>query len=143
MHARRGSGDIGDILDALRRLQNRVDKDRLFDVMTRLEKGEILIREMDIPIAFDFRDHHDIELIADFSDQTRQIVEKPWRVQSIDARPKASGSEIDVARHGDEAFSGGDLRVDRNCVFKIAKHDVDFARNVSDFGAHLFVMRWY
>ena len=87
MHARRRRRDRSDIVDALRGLEDRVDKDRLFEPVPRLEQRQILVDEMDVPVALDFRDHHDVEPVANLAHEPRHVAEKPGRVQRIDAHP--------------------------------------------------------
>ena len=89
VHSRRGGGDRLDVVDALRRLEDRVDEDRLPQSVPRLEQGKLLIDKMDVPVPFDLGDHHDVELVADFADERGHVVEEPGRVQRIDARPQA------------------------------------------------------
>ena len=64
-----------------------MDEDRLLQAVPRLEQREILVDEMDVPVALDLGDHHDVELVADLADEPRHVVEKPGRVQRVDARP--------------------------------------------------------
>ena len=59
----------------------------LGDLMTRLQQRKILIDEMNVPRPLDLRDHHHVELVADFGDDAGEIVEEPGRVQRIDAHP--------------------------------------------------------
>ena len=141
MHARRGRGDRGDIVDALRRLQDRMDEDRLLEAMSRLEQGEILVDEMDVPVALDLGDHDDVELVADLADKPRHVVEKPGRVQRIDAHPQARRAEIGRLRHGDQPIARGDLGFNGDRVLEIAEHDIDLARELARFRPHLLVVR--
>ena len=58
-----------------------------FTPCARFEQREILVDEMDVPGALDLGNHHDVELVADLADDARQVVEKPRRIQRIDAHP--------------------------------------------------------
>ena len=84
-----------DIVDALRRLQDRMHEDRLLHAMARLQQGQVLVDEMNVPGPLDLRDHHHVELVADLGDDAGEVVEQPRRVQRIDAHPEAGGAEID------------------------------------------------
>ncbi len=77
MHAGRGGGDRLDVVDALRRLEDRVDEDRLLQPVPRLEQRKILVDEMDVPVPLDLGDHHDVKLVADLADEPRHVVEEP------------------------------------------------------------------
>ena len=87
LHAGRSGGDVSDIVDALRGLQDRVHENRALEAVARLEQGQILVDEMDVPVALDLGDHHHVELVADLADEPRHVVEEPGRIQRIDARP--------------------------------------------------------
>ena len=68
VHARGGGGDRLDVLDALGRLQDGVDQDRLRDAVLGLELGEQLVEIVDVPRALDLGQHDDVELVADGGD---------------------------------------------------------------------------
>ena len=70
VHPRRSGGDRFDVVDALRRLEDRVDEDRFLQPVPRLEQRQILVDEMDVPVALDLGDHHDVELVADLADES-------------------------------------------------------------------------
>ena len=59
----------------------------LLQAVPRLEQRQVLVDEMNVPVALDLGDHHDVELVADFADESRHVVEKPGRVQRVDPRP--------------------------------------------------------
>src|SRR5271156_3736343 len=61
VHPGRSGRNRLDIVDALRGLENRMDKNWPLEAVTRLEQSQILVDEMNIPFAFDFRRHHDVE----------------------------------------------------------------------------------
>ena len=138
VHARRGKRDRLDIVDALRRFQNGVDHDRLFDLVPRFELGQQLVEIMDVPGPFDLGQHDDVELVADRGDDLGHVVERPGRIERIDARPQAGRAEIDRLAHGDEALARGLLGVDGDGVLEIAEHHVDLPGEFRHLGAHLF-----
>ena len=76
-----------DIVDALRGLQDRVHENGPFEAVAGLEQGQILVDEMDVPVALDLGDHHHVELVADLADEPRHVVDEPRGIQRIDARP--------------------------------------------------------
>ena len=89
MHAWGGGGNLVDILHAFRRFQNGMDHDRFFDTIARLKLGQQLVAIMNIPNPFHFGHHDDIKLVADLSDNLGEIIQHPWAVERIEARPQA------------------------------------------------------
>src|SRR6187551_1467508 len=87
VHARRSGSDRLDIVDALRRLQDGVDQDRLFELMPRLELREQLVEVVDVPWTIDLRQHDDVELVPDRRNDIGDVIERPGRVERIDAGP--------------------------------------------------------
>ena len=87
MHARRSGGDRLDVVDAFRRLEDRVDEDRLLQPVASLQQRQILVDERDVPRALDLWQHDDVELVADLADEPRHVVEEPRRVERIDSHP--------------------------------------------------------
>ena len=140
MHARRSFGDRLDILHALGGFEQGVDQDRPLQAVAGFELRQQLVEIMNVPRAFDLRQHHHVELVADGGDDLVDVVEHPRRIQGIDPRPQARRAEIIGERHGDEAGARRGLGLDRHGVFEIAEHDIDLAREVADLGAHLFVV---
>jgi hypothetical protein len=67
--------------------ENGVDEDRPLQGVPGFELGQQLIEVMDIPGAFDLRQHHHVEPVADGADDLHHIVERPGRIERIDARP--------------------------------------------------------
>ena len=97
-------------------------------LMARLQLREQLVEIVDVPGAVDLGQHDDVELVADRADDFGHVIERPGRIERVDAGPQAGGAEIGGLGHGDEAVAGGLLGVDRNGVFQIAQHHVDLAR---------------
>ena len=64
------------------------------DRVLGLELGEQLIEIMDVPCAFDLRQHDDVELLADRGDDLANVVEHPGRIERVDAGPQSGGAEI-------------------------------------------------
>ena len=64
MHARGGGGDRLDVVDALGRLENGVDQDRLLDRVLGLELGQELVEVVDVPRPLDLGQHDHVELVA-------------------------------------------------------------------------------
>ena len=95
----------------------------------RFELRQQLVEIMDVPWAFDLRQHDDVELVADRADDLDDVVEHPGRIERVDARPQAGRAEVVRLRHGDEARARRLLGVGRDGVFEIAEHDVDLARS--------------
>ena len=143
LHARRSGGDRLDIVDALGGLQNRVHQNGALETIARLEQRQILVDEMNVPVAFDLGDHHDVELVADLTHEPGHIVDEPGRIQRVDARPKSGRAEVGRLRHRDQAVPGRELGFDRNRVLEIAEDDVDLADEFGRLGAHLFIVRRY
>ena len=141
VHARGGDRDCLDIVDALRRLQNGVDHDRLCDLVPRFELGEQLVEVMDVPGPVDLGQHDDVELVADRRDDLGDVVERPGRIERIDARPQSGRPEIDRLAHGDEARARRLLGLDGDGVLEVAEHHVDLAGELGHLGAHLLVVR--
>ncbi len=53
--------------------------------------------------ALDLRQHHDVEFLADRADDLGDVVERPGRVQRVDAGPEAGRAELRALPHLDEA----------------------------------------
>ena len=141
VHARRSAGDVGDVVDAFGGLQDGVDEDRLFDGVLGFELRQKLIEIMDVPGAFDLRQHDDVELLADGGDDLRNVVEHPRRVERVDARPQSGLAKIATLGHGDEAVACGRFGVGGNGVFEIAEHHVDLMHQLGHPRAHFLDMR--
>ena len=141
VHARRGGGDRLDIVDALRGLQNGVDQDRLFDFVARFELRQQLVEIVDVPGPIDLGQHDDVELVADGADDLDDVVERPGRIERVDARPQSGRAVVDALCHLDEALARGFLGLDRNGVLEIAQHHVDLARELRHLGAQLVEVR--
>ena len=103
VHARGGGRDRLDVLHALGGLQDRVDQDRARHLVARLELRQQLVEIVDVPRPLDLGQHHHVELVAGRCDDLRDVVERPGRVERIDAGPQAGGAEVVRARHLDEA----------------------------------------
>ena len=112
--------------------------------MTRVlgfELRQKLIEIMDVPGAFDLRQHDDVELLADRGDDLANIVEHPRRVERVDARPQSGLAEIATLGHGDEAVARGRFGVRRNGILEIAEHHVDLMHQLGHPRAHFLDMR--
>jgi len=105
------------------------------------ELGEQLIQIMDVPGAFDLGQHDDVELVAGGCHDFGHVVQHPWRVQAIDARPHTGCAEVVVAQHLDEALARVLLLIERHGIFKVAEDDIDLPGEVFDLGADLVVVR--
>ncbi len=87
VQARRCRGDLLDIVDAFGRFQDRVDQDRPGNAVLRLKLGEQPVKIVDVGDALGLGQHDDFELVADRADNFDDIVERPWRIERIDAHP--------------------------------------------------------
>ena len=134
-------GDRVDVVDAFRGFENGMDQDRLLDRVPCFELRQQLIEIMDVPGAFDLRQHDDVELVADGGDDLDNVVEHPRRIERVDARPQAGVAELAGLRHGDEAGARRLLGVGRNGIFEIAEHHVDLTDQLRHPGPHFLVMR--
>ena len=56
------------LFDAFGGFEDGVDQDRFFDAVLGFKLREKLIEIMDVPCAFDFRQHNDVELLPDRGD---------------------------------------------------------------------------
>ena len=110
-----------------------------FIVWRAFELRQQLVEIVDVPGSVDLGQHDDVELVADSADDLDHVVERPGRIECVDARPQSGRPEIDLLRHLDEAFARGLLGLDRNGVFQIAEHHVDLPHKLRHLGAHLFV----
>ena len=141
VHARAGAGDGLHVLDALGRLQDGVDQDRLAQRVLGLELRQQLVEVVDVPGPFDLRQHDDVELGAGGRHDLQDVVERPGRVQRIDARPQARLAEVVRLRHGDETPPRSHLGVGGNGILEIAEHGVDLGDQLAKACADLFVVR--
>ena len=122
-------------------LQNGVDQDRPLDGVAGFELGQKLVEIVDVPGAFDLGQHDDVELVADRGDDLGDVVERPGRVERVDARPQAGRAEIGRLGHGDEALARRLLGVGRDRVLQIAEHHVDLPGELRHLGGDLLDMR--
>ena len=139
LHARAGGGDLLEVDDALRRLEDRVDQDRPLEPGLRLELGEQAVDVVDVPGALDLGHHHDLELVADLGDQRGQVVEHPGALQRVDPGPERGLAEVRLLRGLDQARARGLLAVDRDRVLEVAEQDVGLLGDVGRLGDHLLV----
>ncbi len=141
MHARRRGGDRLDIVDALRGLQNGVNEDRLAHRMLRLKLRQKLVEVVDVPGALDLGQHDDVELAADGGDDLDHVVERPGRVERVDAGPQTGRAEVVRLGHRDEARARRLFGIGRDGVFEIAEHDIDLRDQLRHLGAQLLDLR--
>ena len=121
--------------------ENGVDQDRPLDGVAGFELGQKLVEIMDVPGALDLGQHDDVELVADRGDDLGDVVERPGRVERVDARPQAGRAEIGRLGHGDEALARRLLGIGRDRVLEIAEHDVDLPGELRHLGGDLLDMR--
>src|SRR5262249_9092347 len=136
-----GGGDRLDIVDALGGLNEGVDKNRLACAMSGFELGEQLIEIVNVPCPFDLGQHDRVKLVANGGNNLRHIIQRPPRVECVDARPQSGGAEIASFRHGMEAGARRFFGVNWNGVFEIAQHDVNLGDKFRNLAADLFDMR--
>jgi hypothetical protein len=141
LHARRAGGDLLDIHDAFGGFQNGVDQDRPRYRMTRLELGQQLVEIIDVPGTVDLGQHDDVELVADRGDQFGDVVQHPWRVQRIDARPEPGRAEIGGLGHRNEAIARRLFGIGGDRVLEVAEHHVDLAGKLRHLGGDLLDVR--
>ena len=118
-----------------------MDQDRLGDLVLGFELGQQLVEIVDVPRPLDLGQHHNVELVAGFGDQRGDVIQRPRRVEAVDARPQAGCAEIELLGHRDEAGAGLVLFAGGDRVFQVAEHDVDLADGVLELGPDLGVMR--
>ena len=75
------------------------------------------------------------------ADDLDHIVERPRRVQRIDAGPQAGCAEVVRLGHLDEACARRLLGVGRDRVLEIAEHHVDLRDQLRHLGAQLLDLR--
>ena len=78
---------FGDVVDTFGGLQDRMDQDWFADRVFCFQLGEELVEVMDIPGSFHLGEHDHVELRSDCGDDLDHIIENPWRVERVDARP--------------------------------------------------------
>ena len=47
------------------------------ETVARLKQRHILVEEMNVPVAFDLRDHHHVELVADLAEEPSHVIDEP------------------------------------------------------------------
>ena len=141
MHAWGGGSDCLDIIDALRGLQDGMDQDRPFQLVPGFKLRQQLVEVIDVPRSIDFGQHDHVELIADRRDDLGDVVERPRRVERVDAGPQSGRTEFGRPRHSDESVTRRLLGIDRNSVFEVAQHDVNLPNQLRHFRPHLFDVR--
>ena len=94
------------------------------------ELGQQLIEVVDVPGPLDLRQHDHVELGAGGRHDLQDVVERPGRVERVDARPQPRLAEVVGLGHGDEAAPGRHLGVGGDGVLEVAQHDVDLGDEV-------------
>ena len=89
--------------------------------------------------ALHLGDHDHIELVADFANKRRQIIERPWRVKTVHPGPQLGVSHRNGLAHMHQPgacrlFVGG-----RNSVFEIAEEDIHGGGDLAHLGHHFGV----
>ena len=141
VHARARSGDRRDVVDAFRRLENGMDQDRLGQDVLGLELRQQLVEIVDVPGAFDLRQHDHIELGAGGRHDLQDVVERPGRVERVDAGPQPGLAVVVGPGHRDETAPRRRLGVGGNGVLEVAEHDVDLRDQIAAASANLVVVR--
>jgi hypothetical protein len=139
LHARRRGGDLLDVGDAQRGLEDRVDEDRPLQPVPRLELREEPVDVVDVPRALDLRNHDHVEPVADLAHQRDEVVEHPWRVERVHPRPQRRAAEVDLPADPHQSGARGLLAVGRHRVIEVAEQDVGRGRDAGQLGGHLLV----
>ncbi len=141
LHAWACAGDLFDVRDTKRRLQNRVDEDRSLHAPSRLEQSEQSIDEVDVPRPLDLRNHDHVDLVAHLLDDLGHVVEEPGAVEAVHAGPELAVAEVVVLRDLDEALARRDLVVGLHRVLEVAEKHVALRRDARRLGRHLGIAR--
>ncbi len=88
LHARRGLRDLLHPGHARGGLEDRVDLHRTRQAGAGLELREQPVDVVDVLGARHLRHHDDVEAVADLRHERHQVVERPRRVERVDARPQ-------------------------------------------------------
>ena len=136
LHARARRADFFDVGDALRGLEDRVDEDRALEPRLGFELGEQLIDVVDVPGAFDLRDHDDVELGADGRHDAQQVVEPPRTVEAVHPHPELAVAEIRGLRDLDHPLAGFDLLVGADPVLEVREQHVELADELRNLFGH-------
>ena len=79
-------------------------------------------------------------LLPAVRDDLRDVVERPGRVERVDAGPQAGRAVVEL-RHLDEARARRLLGVGGDRVLQVAEHDVDLRDQLRHLGADLLHVR--
>ena len=139
LHPGAGGRDLLQVRDALRRLEDRVDEQRLCQAGLGFELGEQAVDVVDVPRALDLRDHDHVELVADLGHELGQVIEHPGALERVDAGPQLCVAEVRLLGDLDQSLAGRDLLLDRNGVLEVAEQDVGLLRHIGDLRRHLLV----
>ena len=112
-------------------------------LMPGFELRQQLVEVVDVPRPVDLGQHDHVKLAAGRRDDLGDVVERPGRIEGVDARPQPGRTEIGRPRHCDETVACRLFGIDRNGVFEIAQHDVDLANEFRHFRAHFLDVRRY
>ena len=80
-------------------------------------------------------------LCPDGADDLDHVVERPGRIERVDARPQAGRAEVVRLRHLDEARARRLLGVGRDRILEIAEHHVDLSDQLRHLRAQLLDLR--
>ena len=139
LHAGAGGGDLLEVDDALRGLEDRVHEQGLLQAGLRLQLGQQAVHVVDVPRSLDLGDHDHVELVADLGDELREVVQHPRAVEAVHARPELGVAEVDLLADPDQALAGGLLAVGRDRVLEVAEQDVGLLGHVRHLRRHLLV----
>ena len=89
----------------------------------------------------DLRHHDDVELVADLSDQTSQVVQTPRRIETVDARPQLTRTEVGFLRDLYQSLTRVDLLVRRDRVLEVAQQHVHLRSDIGHLRRHLRIAR--
>src|SRR5690606_28521882 len=98
---------------------------------------------VDVPRSLDLRQHDHIELRADRANDLHDVIERPGRIEGVDAHPQASRAEIVLPGHFNETATRRFLLVRRDGVLEVTKQHVHASDNLVKARANLWILRRY
>jgi hypothetical protein len=141
LHARARRRDLFNVIHTGSGFEDCVDHQRSLEAMFGFELRQQLVHVMNVPRAFHLRHHDDIELRADFSDQTQDVVEKPGTIQAVDPGPKLSLAELHFPSDLYEAFARVQFAIRLDAIFEVAEQNIDLVGQIRHLGHHLRIAR--
>jgi hypothetical protein len=139
LHSRAGRGDLLEVDDAERGLEDRVHEERALQPGLCLELRQQSVDVVDVPRPLDLGHHDHLELVADLGHESQEVIERPGALERVDAGPERGIPEVGRLGDLDQALASRLLSVGGDRVLQFAEQDVRLRGHLRNLGGHLLV----